>query len=344
MLRCFPQTQQAEEKPPSTEAGPDQTPAEFWSRLKNAQGKPLPSMPKQLDQSGTTESKPASTPASPTNQQPDSAKLEDEKSEERPPASEPRSLAASHNGEVPNKLEEEAEKGKRVEIKSVEPNSHQAALQSSKPERRESPKQEKEIVNEIDQQRTDLPTVDIKSTPPKPVVKEGAHVDAEPESRTAWSNESVKMEEPNATAKETEEDIKKTEEVSSMKPNVRGVIRMANLTSTKPAQQATETETPPHCQEDDIKQVKKEETSSLKSALAGESSASSSPEKKTVKFADDPPSEAGEIKVLLNTGKDLSYKDGKREILAPPTLGIFFVFLIERSDFCRVFLLCNGDE
>lgn len=313
-------TQQAEEKPPSTEAGPDQTPAEFWSRLKNAQGKPLPSMPKELDQLGTTESKPASTPASPTNQQPDSAKLEDEKNEERPQASEPRSLAASHNGEVPNKLEEEAEKGKKLEIKSVEPNSHQAALQSSKPERRESPKQEKELKNEIDQQRTDLTTVDVKSTPPKPVVKEGAHVDAEPESKTAWSIESVKMEEPNATAKETEEDIKKTEEVSTMKPNVRGVIRMANLTSTKPAQQATETETPPHCQEDDIKQVKKEETSSLKSALAGESSASSSPEKKTVKFADDPPSEAGEIKVLLNTGKDLSYKDGKREILAPPTL------------------------
>ena len=321
MLWRFLQTQQAEEKPPSTEAAPDQSPAEFWSRLKNAQGKP-----KELDQAGTTESKPASTPASPTNQQPHSANLEDDKIEERPPASEPRSLAASQNGEVPNKLEEEAEKGKKLEIKSVEPNDHQAALQSGKPDRRESPKQEKEIVKEINQQRTDLPYVDTKTSPPKPVVKEKTHVDAEPESRTAWSNESVKKEELNATAKETEEDIKKTEELSAMKPNVRGVIRMANLTSTKPAQQATETETPPHCQEHDIKQVKKEETSSLKSALSGESSASSSPEKKTVKFADSP-SEVGEIKVLLNAGKDLSYKDGKREILAPPTLGIVPVFI-----------------
>ena len=332
-LFCHFQTQQAEEKPPSTEAAPDQSPAEFWSRLKNTQGKPVPMMPKELNQSG--ENKPSSAPTSPTNHQSHTTKLEDKELEtrkERPQSKEPKVPAVSHNGEAVNKLGEVA---KTVEVKPVETSSNCLLLESCKTEQRESPKQtlllEKELVtgkvelskeascDEAKQQATEL-----KTTPPKPDIEGISHANAT-EARTAWSKEPPENKEPKGQEKspknnviEIEEELKKTEELPFVKQSVRGVIRMTNLNS-KPQQAADiEVET---AHRDDIKLLKKDDTPSLKSALVGESSVTSAPEKKTVTFAE-PLNEDGEIKVLVNTGKDLTCKDGKREILVPSTLGI----------------------
>lgn len=330
------QTQQAEEKPPSTEAAPDQSPAEFWSRLKNAQGKTVPMVPKEGNQaSAATENKPTSVPTSPATQQSHTTKVEEKEPEtkkERPQTKEFKE-PASHNVDAVNKLGEAA---KKMEVKLPETNSNNVTLENGKTEQSESPKQavvtEEELVkgkvdlskgalsNDTKQPATALPfSIEQKTTAPKPNVEEVKSVDvAEP--RTSWAKESpenkgTKPQEktPESYAKEVDAEVKKMEEQPSLKQGIRGVIRMNNLNS-KP-QQAAETEDHMEAQKDDIKLLKKEDTPSLKSALVGESSASSAPEKKTVTFAE-PLNEGGEIKV-----KDLPGKDGK--IIAPSTLGLF---------------------
>lgn len=306
--------------------------------------------PKELNQDSPTENKPPSALTSPTNHQshttkPDEKELETRK--ERPVTKESKA-PLPQNGEVVNKPGEVA---KKAEVKSVETSSNHVAMESFKAEQSETPKQslplDKELVkgkveaskgtslNETKQPTTALPpSIDLKSTAPKPNIEEVKVVDVA-EVRTARAKESSEGKEPKAqekspeiNAKEIEAEVKKTEEVPSVKQGMRGVIRMTNF-SSKPLQN-NDTEDQVDTYKDDIKLLRKEEivvkdTPNLKSALVGESSASSAPEKKTVTFAE-PLNEGGEIKVLVNTTKDLGGKDGKREILAPPTLGIIFIF------------------
>lgn len=336
------QTQQTEEKPQSsTEAAPDQSPAEFWSRLKNTQAKPTPAVPKELNQATVaTDNKQPSVATSPTNHQPNSAKVDEKEQEtrkERPPTKELKA-PASQNIEAVNKI---GEPSKRIEVKALETSSNPVALESGKMEQSEAAKPtllpEKDVVkdkvdlskgtllNEMKQPVTSTSS-ELKATVQKPNTEEVKFVDVA-EVRTAWSKEMPERREPKAQEKGPENnakelvaaEVKKTEKLPTVKQGVRGVIRMTNLNS-KP-QQASETEDQVETSKDDVKLLRKDDTPSLKPALVGESSASSSPEKKTVTFAE-PLNESGEIKVLVNTAKDLGGKDGKREIHAPPTLGI----------------------
>lgn len=308
--------------------------------MKNAQGKPPP--PPKENHVNTTENKPPSLPTSPTSQQPHTAKPEEKELEtkkERPLAKEVKAPGAP-NSDVVNKMES----------KTLDTSSNHVPLESGKKEPSESPKQalplEKEqskgkvelskgvTLNEIKPTTTTTvsSSVELKSVPPKSTVEEIKFTDPV-EARGAWGKESTEKKElktqdkpPENNTKAVEPEVKKSDEPLPVKPQgVRGVIRMANF-NTKPQQATQENEDQEETPKDDIKLLRKEdsvakEAPSLKSALVGEGSASAPPEKKTVTFKE-PLKEGGEIKVLVNTGKDLVGKDGKRDVLAPPTLGI----------------------
>ena len=336
-LKCCSQTQQAEEKPPATEAAPDQTPAEFWSRLKNTQGKQPPVAPKE-NHVNTAENKPPSVPTSPTDQQSHVAKPEEKELEtkkEKPLAKEVKVPA------TPN-----------IEVQSLEASNNHVSPDTGKKDQNESQKQALFLEKEQLKGKVDLskgvhmneikpsaPTVsssvEVKGTSSKSNVEEVKLADVI-EPRGAWVKEATERKElktqdktPENTAKGIEPEVKKSEEPLSVKPQgVRGVIRMTNFNS-KP-QQSAESEEQEETQKEDIKLLRKEdsvtkEVPNLKSALAGEGTSTSSPEKKTVTFAE-PVKEAGEIKVPVSTAKDLVGKDGKREVLAPPTLGTVLLF------------------
>lgn len=324
-------TQLVEEKPlSSTEAAPDQSPAEFWSRLKNTQGKPATTPPKELNQAGASTDDKLPSPL--TNHQLHTAKLEEKRLEtrkEKPLTKEPK-VPVPETSETGNK---EGEAVKKIDVQAPETNSSRVALESSKTEKSEAVKPvmspEKDLVRDKmevskgallieSKQPVTAPSTELKVTVQKPTTEEVKLVDVS-EARTAWSKEMLERKEPKpqeSSVKEHEMETKKTEEPPPVKPGVRGLIRMTNL-NNKP-QQASETKDQVETHKDDVKLVRKEDTPSLKSALAGEGP-TSVPEKKTVTFAE-PLNEGGEIKVLLNTAKDLAGKDGKREILAPPTL------------------------
>ena len=336
------QTQQTEEKPQSsTEAAPDQTPAEFWSRLKNNQAKPATGGTKELNQAtAATDNRQPCVATSPTNHQPNSAKAEEkdqESKKEKPPTKELKA-PVSQNIEAVNKVGEAA---KKMEVKAPETSSNPVVSESGKMEQSEAVKPtlppEKDVVkdkvdlskgtllNETKQPVTGSSS-ELKATVQKPTTEEVAFVDVA-EVRTAWPKDTLERKEPKAQDKSPQNntkeleaaEVKKTEKPPAVKQGMRGVIRMANP-NNKP-QQASEAEDQVETKKDDVKLLKKDDTTpNLKPALVGESSASSSPEKKTVTFAE-PLNEDGEIKVLLNTTKDLGAKDGKREILAPSTLG-----------------------
>ena len=306
--------------------------------MKNTQGKPPATL--KENHVNATESKPPSTPTSPTSQQQHTAKPEEKELEtkkERPQAKEVKA-AGAQNSEAVNKL---------VETKVPDASSNHVPLETSKKEQNESQKQalplEKESSkgkvelskglhsNEIKQQAATVSSsAEVKNVPPKSNVEDVKFADAI-EARNVWVKEPAERKElktqdktPENSIKEIIPDLKKPEEPPIVKPQgVRGVIRMTNL-NNKP-QQATESEEQEETQKGDIKLLRKEDSATkevpnLKSALAGEGSASSTPEKKTVTFAE-PLKEGGEIKVLVSTAKDLAGKDGKREVLAPPTLG-----------------------
>lgn len=312
--------------------------------MKNTQGKP-PASPKE-NHINATENKPSSTPTSPTSQQPHSAKPEEKELEtkkERPPTKEVKAPGAQNSDAV----------HKMVESKVPEASSNHVPLETSKKEQSESQKQTLPLEKEPSKGKTEhskglhsneikqpAPTVslsvEVKSVPPKSNVEEVKFADAEV--RNAWAKEPTEKKElktqdktPENNIKEihVEPDLKKPEEPPSVKLHgVRGVIRMTNL-NNKPQQTAEEQD---ETQKEDIKLLRKEdsvakEVPNLKSALAGEGSASSTPEKKTVTFAE-PLNEGGEIKVLVSTAKDLAGKDGKREVLAPPTLGMMLLFAL----------------
>ncbi|KAJ7371188.1 hypothetical protein OS493_027298 [Desmophyllum pertusum] len=188
-----------------------------------------------------------------------------------------------------------------MESKTLDTSSNHVPLESGKKEPSESPKQALPLEKEQSKGKRCLG----KGTTEK---KELKTQDKPPENNT----------------KAVEPEVKKSDEPLPVKPQgVRGVIRMANF-NTKPQQATQENEDQEETPKDDIKLLRKEdsvakEAPSLKSALVGEGSASAPPEKKTVTFKE-PLKEGGEIKVLVNTGKDLVGKDGKRDVLAPPTL------------------------
>lgn len=337
-FHCKLQTQQAEEKLPSTEAAPDQSPAEFWSRLKNTPGKQPPVTPKE-NHLNTGENKPPSVPTSPNDQQSHTAKPvenELETKKEKPPTKEVKA-PATPNSEVESL--EAIDNHVSPETGKKEQNESQKALVIEKEQSRGKVDLSKGgHVNEI---KPSAPTVsnslEVKGTSPKSNVEEVKFVDAD-EPRGVWARESPDKKElktqdktPENNAREVETEVKKTDEPHSVKPQgVRGVIRMTNL-SNKP-QQSAESEEQEETQKEDIKLLRKEdsvtkEVPNLKSALAGEGTSTSSPEKKTVTFAE-PIKEGSEIKVLVSTAKDLAGKDGKREVLAPPTLGTVLLLLL----------------
>ena len=336
------QTQQAEEKLPSSEAAPDQSPAEFWSRLKNTQGKQPPVTPKE-NHMNAVENKPPSVPTSPTDQQSHTAKPEEKEQETKM--------------DKPLTKEVKAPVTPNSEVESLEANDNHVSQETGKKEQNESQKQalfgEKEQlrgkvdlskgghVNEI---KPSAPTisssVEVKGMSSKSNVEEEKFADAA-EPRGAWTKESPEKKELKTqdktlenNAREVKPEVKKTDEPHSVKPQgVRGVIRMTNLNS-KP-QQSAESEEQEETQKEEIKLLRKEdsvtkEVPNLKSALAGEGTSTSSPEKKTVTFAE-PVKEGNEIKVLVSTAKDLAGKDGKREVLAPPTLGTVLLLFVCKS-------------
>ena len=306
--------------------------------MKNTQGKQPPVNPKE-NHLNTAENKPPSVPTSPTDQHSHTAKPEEKELEtkkEKPPAKEVKAPATTNS-----------------EVESLEANDNHVLPETGKKEQNESQKQalfiEKEQlkgkvdlskgghVNEI---KPSAPTVsssvEAKGISSKSNVDEVKFADAV-EPRGAWVKESPDKKElktqdktPENNAREVELEVKKTDEPPSVKPQgVRGVIRMTNL-SSKP-QQSAESEEQEETQKEDIKLLRKEdsvtkEVPNLKSALAGEGTSTSSPEKKTVTFAE-PIKEGSEIKVLVSTTKDLAGKDGKREVLAPPTLGTVLLLL-----------------
>lgn len=311
--------------------------------MKNTQGKQPPATPKE-NHVNATENKPSSLPTSPTSQQAHAAKPEEKELETKKEKLLTKEVkaAATLNGEVVSK----------VESKSLEASSNHVSQETGKKEQNDSQKQasplEKEQLkgkvelskgvhlNEIKQPApTVSSSVEVQGISLKSNVEEVKFVDVV-EPRGAWAKESTERKElktqdksPENNAKEMEPEVKKSEEPLSVKPQgVRGVIRMTNLNS-KP-QQSAESEEQEEVQKEEIKLLKKEdsvtkEVPNLKSALAGEGSSTSSPEKKTVTFAE-PLKEGGEIKVLVSTAKDLAGKDGKREVLAPPTLRTVLLF------------------
>ena len=311
--------------------------------MKNTQGKPPATL--KENHINATENKPPSAPTSPTNQQahtakPDEKELETKK--ERPPTKEVK-VPGAQNGEVVNKMAEsktsEASNNVQLERNIKEQNEPQ---KQALPLEKELSKGKVELskgvhLNELKQPATTVPSsAEVKSVSPKSNVEEVKFADAT-EARNAWVKESTEKRElktqdktPENNIKETESDLKKPEEPPTIKPQgVRGVIRMNNLNS-KP-QQAAETDEQEETQKEDIKLLRKEdlvakELPNLKSALAGEGS-SATPEKKTVTFAE-PLNESGEIKLLVGTAKDLAGKDGKREVIVPPTLGMVFLFAL----------------
>ena len=284
------------------------------------------------------ENKPQSVPSSPTDQQPHTAKPEEKELEtkkEKPLAKEVKAPA------TPNS-----------EMGSLEASNNHVSPETGKKEQNESQKQalflEKEQLKggkvefskgvHVNENKVSAPTVssavEVKGISSKSNAEEAKFVDVV-EPRGAWAKEGTEKKElktqdksPENNAKEVEPEVKKSEEPLSAKPQgVRGVIRMTNLNS-KP-QQSAESEEQEEAQKEDIKLLRKEdsvtkEVPNLKSALAGEGISSSSPEKKTVKFAE-PVKEGGEIKVLVSTAKDLAGKDGKRDVLAPSSLGKIFL-------------------
>lgn len=281
-----------------------------------------------------TENKPPSVPSSPTDQQPHTAKPEEKELETKK--------------EKPLTKEVKAPATQNSEVGSLEASNNHVSPETGKKEQNESQKQalflEKEqlkggkvefskgdYVNEI---KVSAPTVSSaveKGISSKSNAEEAKFVDVV-EPRGAWAKEgSLKKElktqdkSPENNAKEMEPEVKKSEEPLSAKPQgVRGVIRMTNLNS-KP-QQSAENEEQEEAQKEDIKLLRKEDSATkevpnLKSALAGEGPSTSSPEKKTVTFAEPVKEGGGEIKVLVSTAKDLAGKDGKRDVLVPPSLG-----------------------
>ena len=334
------QTQLAEEKPPSTEAAPDQSPAEFWSRLKNTQGKQPPITPKE-NHLNTAENKPPSVPTSPTDQQAHMVKPEEKELETK------KEKPLTKEVKAPATLNSEVES---LEGKIEQNESQKQALFLEK----EQSKSKVELskgghVNEIKPSApTVSPSVEVKGISSESNAEEVKFADVV-EPRSAWAKETTERKElktqdksPENNAKEMEPEVKKSEEPVSVKPQgVRGVIRMSNLNS-KP-QQSAEIEEQEEAQKEDIKLLRKEDSATkevpnLKSALAGEGASTSSPEKKTVTFAE-PVKEGGEIKVLVSTAKDLAGKDGKREVLAPPTLGRLLLFLFFLSHTIRTVCL-----
>lgn len=337
-LKCCSQTQQAEEKPPSTEAAPDQSPAEFWSRLKNTQGK-QPPVPSKENHVSTAENKPPSVPTSPTDQQSHTTKPEEKEPEAKK--------------EKPLTKEVKAPATPNSEVESLDASNNHVSPETGKKEQNESQRQalfvEKEQLKgkvelskggHLNEIKPSAPNVsssgEVKGISSKSNVEEVKFTDVV-EPRGAWAKEASESKElktqdktPENNVKEMQPEVKKSEEPLSVKPQgVRGVIRMTNLNS-KP-QQSADSQEQEETQKEDIKLLKKEdsvtkEVPNLKSALAGEGTSTSSPEKKTVTFAE-PVKEGGEIKVLVSTAKDLAGKDGKREVLAPPTLGTVLLFL-----------------
>lgn len=300
-----------------------------------------------------TENKPPSLPTSPTNQHQSPAAKQDEKEletkKERLLAKEVK-VPAAVNSEVVTKMES----------LSLETSSNHGPLETSKKEQSDSQKQavplEKELLkgkvdlskghqsNEIKQQTTVTSSVEVESVLQKSHVEEGKFVNSS-ETRSAWIKEPAERKEvktqdktPESSTKELEQETKKSEDLNSVKSQgVRGVIRMTNLNS-KP-QQAVEVEDQEEIQKEDVKLSRKEDSvakdvPNLKSALAGEGSASTSPEKKTVTFAE-PLNEAGEIKLFHLAGRD-----GKRDVLAPPTLGMHCCCLL----YCAVVALVVRKE
>ena len=284
------------------------------------------------------ENKPPSLPTSPTDQQAHTAKSEEKELEtkkEKPPTKEVK-VPATPNSEVES-LEASnnhvsSETGKKEQIES-----QKQALFLEKEQLKGKVELSKGVhVNEI---KPSAPTVssavEVKGISSKANVEEIKFADVV-EPRGAWAKETTERKELKTQektlenhAKEMEPEVKKSDEPLSVKSQgVRGVIRMTNLNS-KP-QQSAESDEQEEAQKEDTKLLRKEdsvtkEVPNLKSALAGEGSSTSSPEKKTVTFAE-PVKEGGEIKVLVSTAKDLAGKDGKREVLAPPTLGTVLLF------------------
>ena len=311
--------------------------------MKNTQGKQPPGTPKE-NHMNAVENKPPGAPTSPIDQQSHIAKPEGKELETKK--------------EKPLTKEVKASVTPNGEVESLEANDNHVSPETGKKEQNESQKQALSVEKEQLRGKVDLskgghvneikplaPTmsssVEVKGISLKSNVEEVKFADAV-EPRGTWAKESPEKKElktqdkpPENNAREVEPEVKKTDEPHSVKPqSVRGVIRMTNL-SSKP-QQSTESEEQEDTQKEDIKLLRKEdsvtkEVPNLKSALAGEGTSTSSPEKKTVTFAE-PVKEGNEIKVLVSAAKDMAGKDGKREVLAPPTLGtVLFLFVCKST-------------
>lgn len=315
-------TQQAEERTPSSEAAPDQSPAEFWSRLNNSQLKPT-GPPKENHVS--TENKPLSVSTA-NHQQPHGEKeLELEKE---------RLLV--REVKVPGALN--SENVTKTESWSLETSSSPSPLENAKKEQSETQKQPLPVEKELLKGKVDLPkgrplndfkqpttasSSDVESVPLKSNMEESNLIDSA-EIRSTWikdpnEKKDVKTQDkaPDSSAKLSEQEAKKTEELAVKPQGTRGVIRVSNVNNK--SQQVMDAEDQEEALKGDSKLFRKEDSipkdaPNLKSALAGEGPASTSPEKKTVTFAE-PLNGGGEFKVLHLAGRD-----GKRDVHVPSSL------------------------
>lgn len=320
-------TQHAEERTPSSEAAPDQTPAEFWSRLNNNQRKPT-GPPKENHVS--TENKPPSVSTANHHQSHGEKELETEK--ERLLAREVKVLGALNS-----------ENDTKTESWSLETSSIPGPLENAKEEQSQTQKQPLPVEKGLLKGKTDLPkghplnefkqltttsSSDVESVPLKSNMEERNLIDSA-ETRSAWIKDPTEGKDVNTQDKATdtstklsEHEAKKTEELVVKPQGTRGVIRVSSVNSK--SQQVMKGEDKEEASKGDSKLLRKDDSISkdapnLKSALAGESSASTSPEKKTVTFAE-PLNGGGEFKVL-----HVASRDGKRDVHVPSSLVSVFM-------------------
>lgn len=239
----------------------------------------------------------------------------------------------------------DSESATKTESWSLETSSVLGPLENAKKEQSDTQKQPLPVEKELLKGKIDLPkgrplnefkqhttasSSDLESVPQKSNMEENKLMDSA-EIKSVWIKDSnerkdVKTQDktPDSSAKLLEQETKKTEELVAKPQGTRGVIRVSNVNNK--SKQAMVSEHQEEALKEDGNLFRKEDsvpkdTPNLKSALAGEGSASTSPEKKTVTFAE-PLNGGGEIKVLHLAGRD-----GKRDVVAPPTLGIVIVFV-----------------
>ena len=331
--------------------------------MKNTPGKP-PVTPKEIS-AVLAENKQLVTPPEPTNQQSDEVKASDETKEVEAKLKETlhndSKKPGAQNGEAVEKLGIKKAEVCELHVSSEANKKQQTdALKLGLVLEKELPKDKSELSKASPLEEVKKPVVSSDSFGTRdgsPRAK-GNEVSAPPKlvesAKSAPPAQTAKPSVPKAqdpvadgNARETKPEETKLEETPPVKQGVRGVLRMANLnglteTLGKQPQGADDTEKQGNITDsknEDVKPLRKDESPvkdppSLKPVLLGGSTtlpgvaAAAASEKKTVKFAE-PLNEAGEIKVLVNPAKNLPGTDGKREILAPPTLGKLLIGLVK---------------